>query len=67
MGKRKTGCLSQQWQGNVWVAWLTSALMIVLCPGNILRAADFVLSSPPSSNATMASLEYQEMDRSVIN
>ena len=67
MAKRKTGCLSRRWLGNVWVVWLTPALMVVLGSGNILRAADFVLSSSPPSNTTLVSLEYQETDYSVIN
>ena len=37
-----------------------STLMVVLCSGNILRAADLVLSSFPPSNAITASLEYHE-------
>jgi hypothetical protein len=41
--------------------------MGVLGSGNILRAADFVLSSSPSSNATTALLDYQETDYSVVN
>jgi hypothetical protein len=41
--------------------------MVVLCPGNILRAADFVPSGSPPSNAITASLEYQETDHSVFN
>src|ERR1017187_6248606 len=67
MAKRKTGCLSWHRLGNVWLAWLTSALMVVPGSINILRAADFVLSNSPPSNATTASLEYQETDYSVIN
>lgn len=67
MPKRKTGCLSWHWLGNVWVAWLTSALMVVLCSGNILRAADFVLSSSPPQNAILVALEYQETGYAVAN
>jgi hypothetical protein len=47
--------------------WLTSALMVVLGSGTGLRAADSVPAGPPSSNAIMASLEYQETKSSVIN
>ena len=41
--------------------------MVVFCPGNVLRAADIVLSNSPSSNATTASLEYQETDYNIVN
>jgi hypothetical protein len=60
-------CLSRHWLRNVWVVWLASTLMVVFCSGNILRAADFVPSSSPPSNAITASLEYQETDYSLIN
>ncbi|MGA9453060.1 MAG: hypothetical protein WBW41_17155 [Verrucomicrobiia bacterium] len=52
---------------NVWLVWLASTLMVVLCPENVLHAADLVLASSPLSNAITASLEYQETDHSVIN
>ena len=67
MAKRKTGCWSRRWRGNVWAAWLASALMVALGSGKILRAADLVPSSSPPSDAITASLEYQETDYSVIN
>ena len=67
MTKRKTGCWSRRWLGNVRAACLTSTLMVGLCSGQVLRAADFVLSSSPSANTTTASLEYQETDYSVVN
>src|ERR1017187_2855883 len=67
MAKRRTGCQSWHWRGNAWAVWLTSALMVVLYPGNVLRAADLVLASSPLSNATTVPLEYQETDYSVIN
>jgi hypothetical protein len=67
MAKQKTGCLSRHWLENVRVVCLTSALMVVLCPGIVLRAADIVLSNSPSSNATAASLEYQETDYNIVN
>ena len=67
MAKQKTGCLSRHWLQNVRVVCLTSALMVVLSPGNALRAAEIVLSSSPSSNAITASLEYQETDYNIIN
>ena len=67
MAKRKTGCLSCQWLAKVWAACLASTLMVVLCSGNVLRAADFVVSNSPSSNAVAASLEYQETGYSVVN
>ena len=67
MAKGKTGCLSWHWLGSAWAVWLTSALMVVLCSGNILRAADYVPTSSRSSNSTTVSLEYQETDYSVIN
>jgi hypothetical protein len=67
MAKQKNGCLSRHWLENVRVVCLTSALMVVLCPGNVLRAADIVVSNSPSSNAIMASLEYQETDYNIVN
>ena len=68
MAKRKTGGLSRRWLGNLRVAWLTSALMVLPGSGNILRAADVVPSnSPPSNTTTTASLEYQETDHGLIN
>ncbi len=67
MAKRKTGCLSRHLPGDVWAAGLASALMVVLCPGNVLRADDFIPPNSPSSNATTALLEYQETDHSVIS
>ena len=67
MAKRKTGCWSRRWLGNVRAACLTSALIAGLCSGQVLRAADFALSSSPSANTTTASLEYQETDYSVVN
>jgi hypothetical protein len=42
-------------------------LMVALGSGAGLRAADSVPSGSPSSNAIMASLEYQETKSSVIN
>ncbi len=67
VAKRKTGCLSWHRLGKVRVAWLTAVLMVVPGSGNMLHAADFVLSSVPSSNAITALLDYQETDYSVIN
>ena len=67
MAKQRTGCLSRQCLGNVWVARLTWTLMVVLCPGDILRAAEGAPASSPSSNATRTLLEYQETDYSVNN
>jgi hypothetical protein len=67
MVKRKIVDLSWRWLGNVWAAWLTSVLMVVPGSGNFLHAADFVLTSSLSSNATTALLEYQETDHSIIN
>jgi hypothetical protein len=66
MVRRNAICLSRHRLKNVWAIWLTTALMVVLCPGNVLRAADIVLSNSPSSNATTASLEYQEAAYNVI-
>jgi len=67
MAKRKIGFLSRLWPGNAWTAWVTPALMVLLCSGHLLRAAASVPSSPASSNAVLVSLEYQEADRGVIN
>ena len=66
MTKRKTNCSSWHWFQNAWAVWLTSALMVVLWSGNVLRAADFVVSNSPFSNTATASLEYQETDYNVI-
>lgn len=57
---------SLRWPGGFRAAWLTAAL-VVICPGNILRAGDIVLSSSPSQDANTAVLEYQETDSSVVN
>jgi hypothetical protein len=46
---------------------LTFALMVALWPGHALRAADSLLSDAPSSNTTLASLEYQETGYGIIN
>src|ERR1019366_1378655 len=67
MAKQTTGGCSRHWLRNVRAAGLTFTLMVGLCLGQVLRAADFVLSSSPSSNAITALLEYQEMDFSVVN
>ncbi len=67
MAKRMTAGLAWRRLGNVRVAWLTWVLIVVLCPGNVLRAADSVPSSAPSSNAVVAALDYQESDYSVGN
>jgi hypothetical protein len=42
-------------------------LTVVLCPGQMLRAADAVLSSSPASHAATAALEYKETDYSIVN
>ena len=49
------------------MAGLTFALMAALCPGHALRAADSLLSDSPSSNTTLAALEYQETGYGVVN
>ena len=67
MAKQKTVCLSRHWLENVRVVCWTSALMVALCPGSVLRAADSVFSNSPSSNAATASLEYQETGYNVFN
>jgi hypothetical protein len=67
MARQKTGGSAWRWPGNVRVDWLTFALMVALCPGDALRAADSALSSSLSSNATVALLDYQETDQGVIN
>jgi hypothetical protein len=43
------------------------ALMVVLGSGQLLRGADSGPSNPPSSNAIVASLEYQETSNAVAN
>jgi hypothetical protein len=45
---------------------MTCALIVVLCPGKLLRAADSAPANSPSSNAVTASLEYQEANNGVI-
>ena len=64
---QRSVCLSRCLLGNVWVGWLTLALILVLFPGYILGAADSVHSNSSSSNASVAALEYQETDHGVIN
>lgn len=65
MAMQHTACLSRHWRANVWAARLT--LIVVLGSGNVLRAADSVPSSSPSSNAILASLEYQETGQALIS
>jgi hypothetical protein len=60
MAKRKLGCLRSHWLRDVQTAWLPFTLTVALCWGNVLRAADSVPSSLPSSNAIPVRLEYQE-------
>jgi hypothetical protein len=67
MAKQRTGGLSWRCLGNVRVARLTWMLLVVFCPGDVLRAAGGAPGSSPSSNATVASLDYQETDYSVNN
>jgi hypothetical protein len=50
--------------GHACAGWLTFALIILLWPGNSLRA-DSVSNS--SSNSSVATLDYQEMKSGVIN
>ena len=67
MVKPKTSCWSWHRLGNFRAGGLVFMLLVALCPGRIIRAADLLLSSSPSSNAVTAALEYQETDYSVVN
>ncbi len=67
MAKQRTDGLSWRCLGNVRVARLTWTLMAVFWPGAVLLAAEGAPAGSPSSNATVASLEYQETAYSVNN
>ncbi|MGD1083378.1 MAG: hypothetical protein ABSA47_01355 [Verrucomicrobiota bacterium] len=73
MAKQITVCLTGRRKGDVWVAWLTLALIVVLCPGDVPGAAAGAPSDSPSStpalssNAIVVPLEYQETGYDVFN
>jgi len=59
MAKPKTDC--QSWRRPGFrAAGFAVALMVALCPGQVLRAADSAASSSPPANAIRVQLEYQE-------
>ena len=67
MGKQKPSCWSRYQLKSVWTACLAFALLVGVCSGRVLHAADFVPAGSLSSNATTVSLEYQETAYSVFN
>ena len=66
MAKRKSGGLSWRRLGYAGAAWLTPALLALLCSGTPLRAADSVPARSPSSNTTTVALEYQETSNAFL-
>lgn len=64
MVKQTTGCLWQCRDGNVWLACFAFALVIGLCSGNSLQAADLPVSNSSSPTASVP-LEYLETDSTV--
>ena len=67
MAMRTTGFPSRHWTGFAWTPWVTPTLMVMLCSGQLLRAADSGPSISPSSNPILAPLEYQETAYPVLN
>ena len=67
MAKRNTACLWRHWRGGVGAAWLTLALAVALCSGENLHGAASILGNAASSNAILASLEYQETSYSIMS
>lgn len=67
MAKRKHGCFSCHWLAKVWAACLASTLMVALCSGNVLRAADLVRSNSPLASGATVQLEYHETDYTIVN
>jgi len=67
MARRMTCCSAWHWLRNVRAVGLTFTLMVGVCSGHALHAAEPTSSDATPSNAITASLEYQETAYSVFN
>ena len=66
MAKLKTDCLLWCQMGCVRAAVFAVALMVAICPEQILCAADLVSSSSSTSNSIAVELAYQEAAYNVV-